>query len=121
MYRDSQLVVFSRVRAQSPSGSLYLIAFVAAVSVVTESGSAFRGLSQKRLQLGEGLLDWIEIGTVRRQEQQLGAGRLDGLAHRVALVARQVVDHDDVARRERRHEHLCDVLQEARAVDRAVE
>src|SRR3954469_21593649 len=45
-----------------------------------------------RLQLGKGLLDWIEVGTVGRQEQQLGAGRLDGLAHRMALVARQVVD-----------------------------
>src|SRR4051794_7163872 len=39
----------------------------------------------------------------------------------MALVARQVVDDDDVARRERRHEDLSHVLQEALAIDGAVE
>src|SRR4051794_10771701 len=39
----------------------------------------------------------------------------------MARVARQVVDDDDVARRERRHEDLSHVLQEARAIDGAVE
>src|SRR4051812_42459112 len=39
----------------------------------------------------------------------------------MALVARQVVDDDDVARRERRHEDLSHVLQEALAINGAVE
>src|SRR5213595_4227652 len=38
----------------------------------------------------------------------------------MALVARQVVDDDDVTRRERRHEDLSHVLQEALAIDGAV-
>src|SRR4051794_4655660 len=39
----------------------------------------------------------------------------------MALVARQVVDDDDVARREGRHEDLSHVLQEALAIEGAVE
>src|SRR3954467_2051489 len=85
---------------------------------LTVRSAAFR---RSAFSLEKALLDWIEVGTVGRQEQQLGAGRLDGLAHRMALVARQVVDDDDVTRRERRHEDLSHVLQEALAINGAVE
>src|SRR3954470_16870730 len=77
---------------------------------LTVRSAAFR---RSAFSLEKAFSIWIEVGTVGRQEQQLGAGRLDGLAHRMALVARQVIDDDDVARRERRHEDLSHALQEA--------
>lgn len=36
------------------------------------------GLSQRRLKLGESVLDWIEVGRVALQVSQLGIGLLDG-------------------------------------------
>src|SRR3546814_13006499 len=43
-------------------------------------------LLEEGLELGEGHLDGIEVGAVGRQEAQLGAGPLDGLAHGRGLV-----------------------------------
>ena len=34
---------------------------------------------------------------------------------------RQIVEHDDIARAERRHEHSLDISEERRLVDRTVE
>jgi hypothetical protein len=45
-----------------------------------------RHLAKQGLQLGEYLFDGVEIGTIRGQEQQGCAGRLDGLAYRGLLV-----------------------------------
>ncbi len=42
------------------------------------------------LELGEGQLDGIEIGRIRRQEQEPGAARPDGLFGLVALVGGEV-------------------------------
>jgi len=53
-------------------------------------------------QLGEGLLDWVEIGAVGREEEQPGASCLNGGAYGRSFVARQVVHNDDVAARELR-------------------
>jgi hypothetical protein len=36
-------------------------------------------------------------------------------------VHRQIVEHDDIARAERRHEHSLDISEERRLVDRTVE
>ena len=47
--------------------------------------------------------------------------RLDGRAHACALVAAQIVHHDDVASFQSRREELRDIGLEAVAVDRAVE
>ena len=82
---------------------------------------AFSGFSQEQFEFGEDLLDRIEVGAVRRQEQQLGACRPDGLAHGLALVAAEVVHDDDIAGRERRHEELLDIGSEELAVDWAIE
>jgi hypothetical protein len=49
------------------------------------------------LELGEELFDRIEVGRVFRQKQQPCAGGADRLAHRLALVAAEVVEDDDVA------------------------
>ncbi len=84
-------------------------------------GGSARGLTQQVLELGEHLLDRIEIWGVFGQEERLGAGATDGLAHGFALVTTQIVHDDDVAGLERRDEGVLDVALEAGAVDRAVE
>lgn len=87
-----------------------------------EGGDGAGGdLSQQCLQLGEHLLDRTEVGRVGRQVADLCAGRLDLRAHALDLVARQVVEDDDVAGLERRHEHLSHVREEALPVDRSIE
>jgi hypothetical protein len=73
------------------------------------------------LELGEELLDRIEIGRVLGQEEELGTGSPDGVAYGAAFVGAVIVDDDDVARLERGREDLLDVLQEALAIDRAVD
>ncbi len=44
---------------------------------VPEGADGLGGLAQERLEFREGLLEWIEVGAVGRQEAQLCAGRLD--------------------------------------------
>ncbi len=56
-----------------------------------------RGLAQQRLELGEQLLDRVEVGRVGRQLRDLGpdpASASDALV----LVRGQVVEHDHVPR-----------------------
>ena len=55
------------------------------------------------------------------QEEQLGAGRPDGLTHGFSLVAAKIVHHDDVAGRECGYKDRLDIGSERFAVDRAVE
>lgn len=61
------------------------------------------------------------IGTVGRQEQQDGAGRLYGLADGDGLVGRQVVHHHDIAAAQRRRQDLLDIGEKGRAGHGAVE
>jgi len=82
---------------------------------------ALVGFAQQRFQFGEDLLDRIEVGAVGRQEHESGAGAPDRGANRPALVAAQIVHDDDVAGRERGDQHLLDIGQERRAVDRSVD
>lgn len=82
---------------------------------------AFSGLSHQVLELGEDLLDRIEIGAVRRQEQQPGSRAADRLSDGGPFVTAQIVHDDNVAGRKRRDEELLDILGEALAVDRLVE
>lgn len=79
------------------------------------------GLSQQFFELGEGHLDWIEIRTVGRQEQEARAGIGDETPSRLILVARQVVEDHCVAGAQYRNEDLLDVGKEALGVDRAIE
>jgi len=72
-------------------------------------------------ELGEDLLDRVEVGAVWRQEQQARAGASDRLADGGPLVAAQIIHDDDVARFECRDQELLDVIGEALAVDRLVE
>src|SRR5579885_2459291 len=73
------------------------------------------------LGVGEDLLDGVEVWGVFGEEEELGAGRADGQAHRPPLVAAEVIHHDDVAWPQARDEDLLDIETEPLAVDRAVE
>jgi len=53
------------------------------------------GFAQQVFQLGEDLLDGVQIGRVFRQEEELGAGRADGMANGAALVAAEIVEDDE--------------------------
>lgn len=81
----------------------------------------FCGFAHQVLELGEDLLDRIEVGAIWRQEQELGASAADCLADSGPFVTAEIVHDDDVAGRERRHEELLDIIGEALAVDRLVE
>ena len=80
-----------------------------------------RGFAQQGFQLGEPLLDRVEIGTVGRQVTQTGAGVLDRRSDAFDLVARQIVQDDDVAFAKLGNEELLDPGAELLAVDRPVE
>lgn len=77
--------------------------------------------AQEGFQFGERELDRIEVRTVRRKEPNVGAHVLDGGADRRLLMGRQVIEHDDVARVQRRHQHLLDVREKAWTIDRPIE
>ena len=78
---------------------------------------AFAGNAHPVLDLGEGLLDRIEIRRVRRQEPEPCTRRLDSVADGFGLVACQVVHDDDISRLQGRHELVLDIGQETNAVD----
>ena len=73
------------------------------------------------LEFGEGLLDRIEIGRVRRQIEQVGVCRHYGLANAGDLVAGQVVHDDDIAGLEAGGEDLLGIGLESGAVHRSVQ
>ena len=78
------------------------------------------GLSQEMFQFGEGLLDRVEVWGVGRQEEQLRPGGADSPAHRLAFMAAEIVEDDDVAGRQPRHQETLDVNEEAGPVDRSI-
>ena len=77
--------------------------------------------AQARFALGKDLFDGIKIGAVRGQGKQLRAGRLNRLADPGHFMTGQIVQDDRVARAERGGQHLFDIGDEARAIERAVE
>jgi hypothetical protein len=82
---------------------------------------SFGSLSQERLQFRKSHLDRVQVGRVARQETQRGALGLDRFPDFRALVRGEIVDQDDVARRERWSKHFFDISEETFAIDRAVE
>jgi len=54
-------------------------------------------LADMSLELGEGIFDRVEVGTVGRQVKQGGAARLDGTPDAGDLVGRQIVHDHDIA------------------------
>ena len=82
---------------------------------------ALGGFSQMRLELRERFFDRVEVGAVGRQEQQVGAGGLDGLANGLPFVAGQIIHDDDVTGRELGHEYLGHIGGKGIAVDGAID
>src|SRR6266702_4305807 len=76
--------------------------------------------SQQVFQLGKDVFDGVQIRRVFRQEEQLGAGRANEVAHGFAFVAAEIVDDDDVVGLQGGDEDLLDVGPEALPVDWAV-
>src|SRR3546814_15668435 len=70
-------------------------------------------LCMRCLSLAKALLDRIEIGAVRGQEQEPGAGAADRLADSGPFEIIQIVHDDNVAGRERRHLELLDIVGKA--------
>ena len=90
---------------------------IALIGTITALG----GFAQERLELGEDLLDGVQVGAVGRQEDEVSADGFDGGAGGLALVAAEVVEDDHVARLEGRSQDLLDVDQEELAVDGAID
>lgn len=78
-------------------------------------------LSQVGFELCEGHLDRIEIGRVRRQISQLGAGGFDEATDVVVLVGWQIVHHDDISGAQRRDQASLQIDAEDLTVDRFVD
>ena len=74
-------------------------------------------LSQQGFELGEDLLDRIEVGRVFRQKHKARADVPDRPSHGLSLVGAEVVQDHDVARLEGGREELFDIGVEALAVD----
>ena len=73
------------------------------------------------LDLGESLLDGIEVGRIGRQEPEPGSCLPDEAPDEWRFVAAEIVHDDDVSRLQRRNELLFDIGLEASAIDRPVE
>src|SRR5580704_7208189 len=69
-------------------------------------------LAQRRLQLGECLLNRIEVGRVGGQIPQLGSDSVDCLCDPVNLVGAQVIHEYGVALLKSAREHLLDIGEE---------
>jgi hypothetical protein len=77
-------------------------------------------LAQEVLDLGEDLLDRVQVRRVFRQEE-LGAGGADELAYGFGFVTAEIVHDYDVAGMKRGDEDLFDIGPEALTVDGTVE
>jgi hypothetical protein len=82
---------------------------------------ALLGGAHPVLDLGEGLLDRIEVWRVWRQIPESCASGFDQAAQGSRLVAAEIVHDDDVARLKLRNEDLLNIGAEAFAVDGTVE
>ena len=86
------------------------------------SGQALmdRSALARSIELGEGVLDRVEVGTVWRQEHKLRTGLFDRIADSGGFVGRQIVHHDDVDLRQGRDQNLLNTGEEHVAVHGAV-
>jgi len=82
---------------------------------------AWLGCARQVLELGEQLLDRVQVGAGGRQEQQVRPGLADGTAGTASVVAAQIIEDDDLTWAEGRHQHLSDIGRDQTAVDWAVE
>ena len=76
---------------------------------------------QARFEFRKDLFDGIEVGAVGGQGEQVGASRLDRVAHPGHFMARQIVHDDRVARLEGGSEDLFDIGHKGGTINWAVE
>lgn len=74
-----------------------------------------------RFQLGEGHLDWIEIGRVSGQEEEPGTTRSERGSSSGRIVDLQIVEDDDVPAMQARSELRFDIEIEGRAIHRSLD
>jgi hypothetical protein len=89
--------------------------------IVDGLGGSLCGFSEPVFELGEELLDRVQIGRVFWQVEELGAGGTNGATHGVGLVRAEIVHDDDVAVPQGRYQDLLDVEKESFAVDWTLE
>ena len=78
--------------------------------------------AQERFEFRKRLFDRIEVGGGNGgRNRTLRADGLDCRLHLRLFVYGQIIEDDDVAALERGHQHLFDVGEEARIIDRAIE
>ena len=73
------------------------------------------------LSLAKAFFDRIEVRTVRREESNKRADLLDRGPHLGLLVGREVVEDDDIAWAQRRHQDLFDVGEERWTINGPIE
>ena len=77
--------------------------------------------SQERFEFRERELDRVEVRTVRGQQLQSRADRLNRRANGRLLVRRQIIEDHHVAAVQGRREDLFNVCEQTRAIDRVIE
>lgn len=82
---------------------------------------SFLGFSDEGFEFGEHHLDGIEIGAIRRQEEQMGPGLADGLAGGLSFVASQIIEDNDVTGLQGWCQGLLHPGGEGRSIDGAIE
>lgn len=82
---------------------------------------SFLGLAHPVFDLGEDLLDRIEVRAVGRQQEAVGASVSDCATDGLAFVAAKIVEHDDIAGAQCRGEELDHPGEEDGSVDRTVD
>ena len=82
---------------------------------------ALGGFAQQGLELGEDLLDWIEVRGIGRQVTDTGSCSFNRLPHPIDLVAAQIVGDDDIAGLERGAQKVPHISQEYFSVHRAID
>ena len=81
---------------------------------------AFISFAQEFFKLGEDLLDWVEVGRIGWQEQEVRARLFDHAPCRLALMAVKIVHDDDVPWFEGGDEDLLNIGFKTLPVDRPV-
>lgn len=66
-------------------------------------------------------LDWVEVRRIGREEKKSGADGRHRIVDRLSFVTAEIVENDDIARPQRRHEEFSDIGAEQGAVDGSVD
>src|ERR1700732_2846649 len=82
---------------------------------------ALCGLAQQVLELGEDLLNGVEIRAVRREEEEPCAGGPDHIANGLAFGRAEIVEDHAISGLQSCDQYFFDIKTEALGVDRSVE